>query len=73
MVRAFSWLLTPMRPAVEPRGPAMLKPDMSMEPRGRDAPWMSNMEMSVYAAEFGRTGFQAALNWYRQAAKRALS
>lgn len=27
--------------------------------------WMSEAEMSVYASEFARTGFQGGLNWYR--------
>jgi pimeloyl-ACP methyl ester carboxylesterase len=27
--------------------------------------WLTNTELDVYAAEFSRTGFQGALNWYR--------
>ncbi|MGD9805741.1 MAG: alpha/beta fold hydrolase [Hyphomicrobiaceae bacterium] len=27
--------------------------------------WLSPAEMEVYAEEYGRTGFQASLNWYR--------
>ena len=27
--------------------------------------WLTDDELSVYAAEFGRTGFQGGLNWYR--------
>jgi len=27
--------------------------------------WLTNAELSVYAAEFSRTGFQGGLNWYR--------
>ena len=27
--------------------------------------WMPEQEMTVYAAEYGRTGFQGGLNWYR--------
>jgi pimeloyl-ACP methyl ester carboxylesterase len=27
--------------------------------------WLTNVELDVYAAEFSRTGFQGALNWYR--------
>jgi len=27
--------------------------------------WMTEAEMAVYAAEFGRTGLQGGLNWYR--------
>jgi len=28
--------------------------------------WMTEEEMAVYAGEFGRTGFQGGLQWYRQ-------
>ena len=27
--------------------------------------WMTEAEMAVYAEEYGRTGFQGGLNWYR--------
>jgi pimeloyl-ACP methyl ester carboxylesterase len=27
--------------------------------------WLSEAELAVYSAEFGRTGFQGGLNWYR--------
>src|SRR6266550_3932764 len=27
--------------------------------------WLSERELSVYSAEYGRTGFQGGLNWYR--------
>jgi len=27
--------------------------------------WLPDAALAVYAAEFGRTGFQGALNWYR--------
>ena len=27
--------------------------------------WLPDDELAVYAAEFARTGFQGALNWYR--------
>ena len=27
--------------------------------------WLPDVELAVYAAEFARTGFQGALNWYR--------
>ncbi|MBV9530800.1 MAG: alpha/beta fold hydrolase [Bradyrhizobium sp.] len=27
--------------------------------------WLSERELNVYASEFGRTGFQGGLNWYR--------
>ena len=28
-------------------------------------PWQSDEDLSVYAAEYGRTGFRGGLNWYR--------
>lgn len=30
-----------------------------------EASWLTDAELAVYAAEFGRTGFQGGLNWYR--------
>jgi pimeloyl-ACP methyl ester carboxylesterase len=27
--------------------------------------WLADAELAVYAAEYGRTGFQGGLNWYR--------
>jgi pimeloyl-ACP methyl ester carboxylesterase len=29
------------------------------------APWLTEAELAVYAGEYGRTGFQGGLNWYR--------
>jgi pimeloyl-ACP methyl ester carboxylesterase len=29
------------------------------------APWLTDAELAVYAAEYARTGFQGGLNWYR--------
>lgn len=29
------------------------------------APWLTDAELGVYAAEYARTGFQGGLNWYR--------
>jgi pimeloyl-ACP methyl ester carboxylesterase len=31
----------------------------------RQPAWLTEDELAVYAAEFGRTGFQGGLNWYR--------
>ncbi|MCY3702989.1 MAG: alpha/beta hydrolase [Rhodospirillales bacterium] len=31
----------------------------------REAAWLTDDELAVYAAEFARTGFQGGLNWYR--------
>jgi pimeloyl-ACP methyl ester carboxylesterase len=30
-----------------------------------EAPWLTDIELDVYARAFEKTGFQAALNWYR--------
>ena len=30
----------------------------------REAPWLTDSELAVYAEAFQRTGFQASLNWY---------
>ncbi len=30
----------------------------------REAPWLTDAELAVYAEAFERTGFQASLNWY---------
>ena len=32
---------------------------------GREASWLTDAELGVYAEEFARTGFQGGLNWYR--------
>ncbi len=34
--------------------------------------WLPDEELAVYAAEFARTGFQGALNWYRASLDEAL-
>lgn len=31
----------------------------------KEAPWLTDAELDVYARAFQKTGFQAALNWYR--------
>ena len=35
--------------------------------------WLTEQELAVYSAEFARTGFQGALNWYRCSTSEALS
>jgi pimeloyl-ACP methyl ester carboxylesterase len=35
--------------------------------------WLTEAEMAVYAAEYGRTGFQGGLNWYRSRTSPALN
>jgi pimeloyl-ACP methyl ester carboxylesterase len=39
----------------------------TVAPHMPDAPcdWLTDPELAVYAAEYGRTGFQGGLNWYR--------
>lgn len=32
---------------------------------GRECRWLNDSELAIYAGEFGRTGFQGGLNWYR--------
>ena len=36
-----------------------------MKPRSRACRWLPENELSVYSDEYGRTGFQGGLNWYR--------
>jgi microsomal epoxide hydrolase len=47
--------------------PATVAIDMQDEPTGGDSSrsWLPDDELAVYAAEYGRTGFQGGLNWYR--------
>lgn len=42
--------------------PETVAPEM---PQAGDCPWLTDQELAVYAREFGRTGFQGGLNWYR--------
>ena len=35
--------------------------------------WLTEAELAVYAAEYGRTGFQGGLNWYRTRFEPALN
>jgi pimeloyl-ACP methyl ester carboxylesterase len=37
----------------------------SVEAPDAPAPWLTDAELAVYAAEFARTGFQGGLQWYR--------
>ena len=48
---------------------AMLAPSMVEAGACR---WLPEEDLAVYASEFGRTGFQGGLNWYRAAADPAL-
>lgn len=41
---------------------AAMAPSLQELPECR---WLTDAELAVYAAEFGRTGFQGGLNWYR--------
>lgn len=35
--------------------------------RADESKWLTDIELEVYTSEFGRTGFQGGLNWYRVA------
>lgn len=47
--------------------PATVAIDMANEPsKGESSKsWLPDDELAVYAGEYGRTGFQGGLNWYR--------
>ncbi len=51
-------------------GVGMAATALSMAPSSDEAAscrWLSSADLAVYAAEYGRTGFQGGLNWYRRA------
>jgi len=43
----------------------MVAPEMPSNLEISGCKWLTDAELSVYAGEFGRTGFQGALQWYR--------
>jgi pimeloyl-ACP methyl ester carboxylesterase len=45
--------------------PATVRPYMPSGENVAGCAWLPDVELAVYASEFQRTGFQAALNWYR--------
>ena len=48
------------------KGMAATAADMAPSPEEVErCAWLTDAELEVYAREFGRTGFQGALNWYR--------
>jgi pimeloyl-ACP methyl ester carboxylesterase len=48
------------------KGMAATAADMAPSPEEIDrCTWLTDAELQVYVTEFGRTGFQGALNWYR--------
>lgn len=49
---------------VMPLHATMAEAVASFMPRAA-APWLTDDELAVYAAEYARTGFQGGLNWYR--------
>lgn len=52
------------------KGVGMAATAASMAPTPEEAAacaWLTEAELDVYAAEYGRTGFQGGLNWYRRA------
>jgi pimeloyl-ACP methyl ester carboxylesterase len=58
---------------VMPRGQGMAATVAMAAPSAAAAcRWLPEEDLAFYAAEFGRTGFQGGLNWYRAAADPAL-
>jgi pimeloyl-ACP methyl ester carboxylesterase len=48
------------------KGMAATAADMAPSPEEIErCTWLTDAELQVYVREFGRTGFQGALNWYR--------
>jgi pimeloyl-ACP methyl ester carboxylesterase len=48
------------------KGMAATAADMAPSPEEIErCTWLTDAELQVYVTEFGRTGFQGALNWYR--------
>ncbi|KAK3987471.1 Alpha/Beta hydrolase protein [Cladorrhinum sp. PSN332] len=45
--------------------PITVQENMSNQDATKTEAWLSREDLAVYCAEWGRTGFQAALNWYR--------
>jgi len=45
--------------------PATVAASMAAHSGDRHCRWLSDAELAVYVSEFGRTGFQGGLNWYR--------
>jgi len=45
--------------------PASVAPHMPTAAEIATCNWLTDLELSVYADEFARTGFQGGLNWYR--------
>jgi pimeloyl-ACP methyl ester carboxylesterase len=45
--------------------PQTVAEHMPSEERVAACAWLTDGDLSVYASEFGRTGFQGGLNWYR--------
>lgn len=53
--------------------PATVAAEMPTESEIDRCAWLPDNELAVYAAEFGRTGFQGGLQWYRCATNPAIS
>lgn len=45
--------------------PQTVEKDMRGEDYSKTESWLSSCDLQVYVKEWSRTGFQAALNWYR--------
>jgi len=50
------------------RGRDMAQTVADAAPDLTPVPWLTEEDLAVYVAEYGRTGFQGGLNWYRAAA-----
>lgn len=45
--------------------PETIAANMKGEDESKTTRWLSDQDLGVYVSEWGRTGFQGALNWYR--------
>jgi pimeloyl-ACP methyl ester carboxylesterase len=45
--------------------PETVAPYLPPAAQAAACPWLTDAELDVYCAEFGRTGFQGGLQWYR--------
>ena len=45
--------------------PETVAPYLPSAAQAAACPWLTDAELDVYCAEFGRTGFQGGLQWYR--------
>lgn len=61
-------LATMPRYYIMDEGVGMAETALAMAPaKGTPCDWLTEDDLAIYAAEYGRTGFQGGLNWYRRA------